>query len=124
MAKEPTAAQQMGESIKISVLLKHAIKTQDTLAMKIIRNVVETSSSSLVDQQAGHIAKAVVEVNSLDFVLECVGILAHLNVEEVNFADLLKKNRLIIWLKRQIMNYMSMTNCLGSKSYLLFQSNQ
>lgn len=115
LAKDAKCAKIMGENIKIAVLVKHAIKNQDILGMKIVRNLVETTSSTIVDQQAGHIAKAVVEVNSLDFVLECVGILAHLNVEQVNFPDLLKRNRLVVWLKRQLMNYMNITNIVESK---------
>ncbi|CAL8148384.1 unnamed protein product [Orchesella dallaii] len=80
--------------------------------MKIVRNVVETRPSTIIDQQAGHIAKAVVEVNSLDFALECVGTLANLNSNEVNFPELLKKNRLVVWFKRQIMNYVNRTNMI------------
>ncbi|ODM89024.1 Kinesin-associated protein 3 [Orchesella cincta] len=112
LAKDRRGAEIMGESMKMVVIVKHSIKNHDTLGMKIVRNVVETRPSTIIDQQAGHIAKAVVEVNSLDFALECVGTLAKLNANTVNFPELLKKNRLVVWFRRQIMNYVNRTNMI------------
>lgn len=52
----------------------------------------------------GHFAHLVTEIKDIECIIECVGIIANVNVPEVDFKELLESNNLISWMVQFVNN--------------------
>ncbi|KAL5237021.1 hypothetical protein ACI65C_004431 [Semiaphis heraclei] len=76
-----------------------AIDTSDLMYFKILHNM--SSHESLKPQFVeliGQIAHLVTILKDIECIIECVGIIANVNVPEVDFKELLESNNLISWM--------------------------
>ncbi|KAJ9577205.1 hypothetical protein L9F63_006179, partial [Diploptera punctata] len=93
-------AQIMVENNRLQSLMARAFRNQDSLTMKMIRNIAMHESTkqnfivSITD-----IAKAIVECPNEDFVVECVGVLGNMTLPDLDFSQLMQRFNLIPWVQ-------------------------
>lgn len=93
-------AEMMTENNRLHTLMSRAFKYQDSLLMKMIRNIShhEQLRMHFVDF-VGDLAKALTECNDEDFVVECLGILGNLSLADLDYSQILHNFNLIPWLR-------------------------
>ncbi|XP_063245126.1 kinesin-associated protein 3 isoform X2 [Bacillus rossius redtenbacheri] len=91
-------AQMMMENSQLRGLMERAFRNQDSLIMKMIRNVAQhdCTKNSFVEF-VGDIAKAIVDCESEDFVVECLGVLGNMTLPELDFSQLFQRFNLVSW---------------------------
>lgn len=93
-------AQLMTENRRLATLMGKAFRYQDTLLMKILRNV--SSHESLRVQFVdfvGDLARALTECTDEAFVVECVGMLGNLSLPDLDYSLILRDFNLIPWVR-------------------------
>ncbi|XP_069691639.1 kinesin-associated protein 3 isoform X2 [Periplaneta americana] len=93
-------AQIMVENNRLRCLMARAFRNQDSLIMKMIRNIAmhEGTKQNFVEF-VGDIAKAIVECPNEDFVVECVGVLGNMTLPDLDFCQLMQRFNLIPWVQ-------------------------
>lgn len=93
-------AQLMTENRRLPTLMGKAFRYQDTLLLKILRNVSthETLRGQFVDF-VGDLARALTECSDEPFVVECVGILGNLSLPDLDYSMILHDFNLIPWMR-------------------------
>lgn len=93
-------AQIMVEDNRLGCLMARAFRNQDSLIMKMIRNIAmhEGTKQNFVEF-VGDIAKAVVDCPNEDFVVECVGVLGNMTLPDLDFCQLMQRFNLILWVQ-------------------------
>ncbi|PSN55423.1 Kinesin-associated protein 3 [Blattella germanica] len=93
-------AQIMVENDRLQSLMLRAFRNQDSLIMKMIRNIAmhEGTKQNFVEF-VGDIAKAIVECPNEDFVVECVGVLGNMTIPDLDFSQLMQRFNLIPWVQ-------------------------
>ncbi|GFG35983.1 hypothetical protein Cfor_03566, partial [Coptotermes formosanus] len=93
-------AQIMVEDDRLRHLMARAFRNQDSLIMKMIRNIAmhEGTKQNFIEF-VGDIAKAVVDCPNEDFVVECVGVLGNMTLPDLDFCQLMQRFNLIPWVQ-------------------------
>ncbi|XP_037026202.1 kinesin-associated protein 3 isoform X4 [Bradysia coprophila] len=93
-------AQQMTENNRLHTLMTRAFKYQDSLLMKMIRNIShhESLRGHFVDF-VGDLAKVLTDCDNEKFMVECLGILANLSLPDLDYSSLLQEYNLIPWIR-------------------------
>lgn len=93
-------AQLMTENRRLPTLMGKAFRYQDTLLMKLLRNVSahEPLRGQFVDF-VGDLARALTECSDEAFVVECVGILGNLSLPDLDYSMVLQDFNLIPWVR-------------------------
>jgi hypothetical protein len=93
-------AQIMVEDNRLRRLMARAFRNQDSLIMKMIRNIAmhEGTKQNFIEF-VGDIAKAVVDCPNEDFVVECVGVLGNMTLPDLDFCQLMQRFNLIPWVQ-------------------------
>ncbi|XP_049812415.1 kinesin-associated protein 3 isoform X1 [Schistocerca nitens] len=91
-------AQMMIENNRLQALMSRAFRNQDSLLMKMIRNIAqhEETKQNFVEF-VGDIAQAVIQCTNEDFVVECVGVLGNMTIPDLDFSQLMQRFNLIPW---------------------------
>nr|CAD7259740.1 unnamed protein product [Timema shepardi] len=92
-------AQMMVENNRLQSLMTRAFRNQDSLLMKMLRNIAQHDSTkqSFVEF-VGDIAKAIGDCENEDFVVECVGVLGNMTLPDLDFSQLMQRFNLIPWI--------------------------
>lgn len=69
----------------------------------------------LFQELIGHFAHLVTILKDIECIIECVGIIANVNIPEVDFKELLESNNLISWMVQFVNN--------GMVLLIIFESN-
>ncbi len=105
LAANKRNAQLICEGHGLRVLMQRAFHYQDALVMKCIRNISQHEGGATKNQFIefiGDIADAVQRADSMDFVVECLGILGNLTIPDLDFDRLLKEYDLLPWIKARL----------------------
>ncbi|XP_059618784.1 kinesin-associated protein 3 isoform X2 [Phlebotomus argentipes] len=94
-------AQLMIENNRLHNLMVRAFKYQDSLLMKMIRNIShhENLRIHFVDF-VGDLAKILTECEEEAFVVECLGILGNLALPDLDYSQILHNFNLIQWIRQ------------------------
>ncbi|XP_067001099.1 kinesin-associated protein 3 isoform X3 [Anabrus simplex] len=92
-------AQMMVENNRLQCLMERAFRNQDSLIMKMIRNIAqhEGTKQNFVEF-VGDIAQAIVQCENEDFVVECVGVLGNMTLPDLDFSQLMQRFNMIPWI--------------------------
>lgn len=92
-------AQMMVENNRLQCLMERAFQNQDSLLMKLIRNIAhhEGTKQNFIEF-VGDIAQAIVRCENEDFVVECVGVLGNMTIPDLDFSQLMQRFHMIPWL--------------------------
>ena len=84
--------------------MQRAFNYQDSLIMKMIRNISQHDglTKNLFIEFIGDIADAVQRASSEEFVVECMGILGNLTIQDLDFDRLLKEYDLLPWMRAKL----------------------
>ncbi|XP_043910784.1 kinesin-associated protein 3-like [Protopterus annectens] len=95
-------AQLICEGNGLKMLMKRALKFRDTLLMKMIRNISQHDddpTKTLFSNYAGELAAQITNNDDEEFVLECLGTLSNLTIQDFDWKKLLKEYCLVPYLK-------------------------
>ncbi|KDR23691.1 Kinesin-associated protein 3, partial [Zootermopsis nevadensis] len=93
-------AQIMVENNRLRCLMARAFCNQDSLIMKMIRNIaMHDGTKQNFIEFVGDIAKAIVDCPNEDFVVECVGVLGSMTLPDLDFSQLMQRFNLIPWIQ-------------------------
>lgn len=97
-------AQLICEGKGLQLLMKRAFKTEDSILMKMIRNISQHDGTTkiLFFDYISDIAERIQKSDSEEFRLECVGVLANLTSPDLNYELLLKEFNLVAWIKQNL----------------------
>ncbi|GLH01305.1 Uncharacterized protein GBIM_07474 [Gryllus bimaculatus] len=92
-------AQMMVENNRLQCLMERAFRNQDSLIMKMIRNIAqhEGTKQNFVEF-VGDIAQAIVRCENEDFVVECVGVLGNMTIPDLDFSQIMQRFNMIPWI--------------------------
>ncbi|TSN30222.1 Kinesin-associated protein 3 [Bagarius yarrelli] len=104
LAANKRNAQLICEGDGLKMLIKRAFKLKDPLMMKIIRNISQHDGSSkdLFIDYVGDLAGQISHNKDEEFVIECLGTLANLNVPGLDWELVLKEFDLVPFLKENL----------------------
>lgn len=93
-------AQQMIENNRLHSLMARAFKNQDTLLMKMIRNISQHENLKIyfVDF-VGDLSRMLTECLDEEFMVECLGILGNLSLTDLDYSQIMHNFNLIPWIK-------------------------
>lgn len=93
-------AQIMVENNRLFTLMSRAFKYQDSLLMKLLRNISqhENLRGNFVDF-VGDLAKVMTVCDDQRFVVECLGILGNLSLPDLDYSAILHNFNLIPWIR-------------------------
>lgn len=111
LAKNKRAAGIMCEQDGLVQLLQQAFENEDPLVMKIVRNISEhsTTKQGLRDFTCD-LARAIGEATSSEFIMECTGTLANLDLENVDYSKILSEFGLVPWIQQVLMRALTMAS--------------
>ncbi|XP_075223608.1 kinesin-associated protein 3-like isoform X3 [Lycorma delicatula] len=96
-------AELMYDQDNLQRLMARAFHLQDSLLLKIVRNIsTHQATKHLLIEFVGDLASVLTCCQNEDFLLECVGILANLDLPDLNYCQLLNQYSLIPWIKSQL----------------------
>ncbi|XP_034952369.1 kinesin-associated protein 3 [Chelonus insularis] len=96
-------AQLMIENNRLHGLIRKAFRNQDSLIMKMIRNISQhDSTKEHFVEFVGDFAMALTQSDSQDFVLEIVGVLGNLVLPDLDYAQILQRCDLIPWIRNNL----------------------
>uniref|UniRef100_A0A3P8UMC3 Kinesin-associated protein 3a n=1 Tax=Cynoglossus semilaevis TaxID=244447 RepID=A0A3P8UMC3_CYNSE len=104
LAANKTNAQLMCEGNGLKVLMKRAVKLEDVLVMKTIRNISQHSgpTKTLFLDHVGDLAAQISEDKPEEFVIECLGTLANLTIPDLDWALVMEEYNLMPFLKNRL----------------------
>lgn len=93
-------ASQMIENNRLHSLMSRAFKNQDTLLMKMIRNISQHENLKIffVDF-VGDLARILTQCEDEEFMVECLGILGNLSLADLDYSQIMHNFNLIPWVK-------------------------
>ncbi|KAM9357506.1 kinesin-associated protein 3a isoform 1-T1 [Symphorus nematophorus] len=88
----------------LKMLMKRAVKLKDVLVMKMIRNLSQHNGPTkiLFLDHVGDLAAQINEDEAEEFVIECLGTLANLNIPDLDWALVLMEYNLVPYLKDRL----------------------
>lgn len=94
-------AQLMIENNRLHTLMSRAFKYQDSLLMKMLRNISQHESlrSHFVDF-VGDLAQVLTVCDNQRFVIECLGILGNLSLSDLDYSAIIENFSLIPWIRK------------------------
>lgn len=94
-------AQLMIENNRLHTLMSRAFKYQDSLLMKMLRNISQHESlrSHFVDF-VGDLAQVLTVCDNQLFVIECLGILGNLSLPDLDYSAIIENFSLIPWIRK------------------------
>lgn len=94
-------AQLMIENNRLHTLMSRAFKYQDSLLMKMLRNISQHESlrSHFVDF-VGDLAQVLTVCDNQRFVIECLGILGNLSLPDLDYSAIIENFSLIPWIRK------------------------
>ncbi|XP_025112407.1 kinesin-associated protein 3-like isoform X2 [Pomacea canaliculata] len=92
------------EGSGLKMLMKRAFKFHDPFVMKMVRNISqhEGETKNLFIDYISDLCTAVLNGDSDDFALECLGILGNLTIPDLDYELILKEYDLIPWIKNKL----------------------
>uniref|UniRef100_A0A1I8GKV7 Kinesin-associated protein 3 n=1 Tax=Macrostomum lignano TaxID=282301 RepID=A0A1I8GKV7_9PLAT len=109
LACDPTLAEVLaGKDGKgIRIFMKRAFRFKDSVLMKMLRNISEHESEKLKMLFVNYISdlgRVIVDPGDYgdDFALECLGILANLNIPDLDFRLIIEEYDLVEWIRKQL----------------------
>lgn len=104
LAANKRNAQLICEGPGLRLLMRRAFKFNDPLLLKMIRNISQHEGPTKAQfvEYIGDLAKAVQTGPDEEFVLEALGILGNLTVEDVNFQQLLADYDMLNYIKTKL----------------------
>ncbi|PAA50720.1 hypothetical protein BOX15_Mlig016361g3, partial [Macrostomum lignano] len=109
LACDPTLAEVLaGKDGKgIRIFMKRAFRFKDSVLMKMLRNISEHESEKLKMMFVNYISdlgRVIVDPGDYgdDFALECLGILANLNIPDLDFRLIIEEYDLVEWIRKQL----------------------
>lgn len=103
LAANKRNAQLMIENNRLQGLIKKGFSNQDSLIMKMIRNIAQHDNiKSNFIEFVGDFAMALTQSDSQDFILEIVGILGNLALPDLDYAQILQRCNLIPWIRNYL----------------------
>nr|CAB3259116.1 kinesin-associated protein 3 [Phallusia mammillata] len=86
----------------LKYLVKRTFKYKDVLLIKMLRNMSDHAgpTKSMFVDFIGNFANAVKKEKNEDFVIECVGILANMNLPNIDFEQILQECKLIPFIQK------------------------
>ncbi|XP_029355317.1 kinesin-associated protein 3a isoform X2 [Echeneis naucrates] len=104
LAANKNNAQILCEGNSLRMLMKRAVKLKDVLVMKMIRNLSQHNgpTKSLFLDHVGDLAAQIRNDEAEEFVIECLGTLANLNIPDLDWAMVLKEYNLVHYLKDRL----------------------
>ncbi|XP_066602275.1 kinesin-associated protein 3 isoform X2 [Prorops nasuta] len=103
LAANSKNAQIMIENNRLQSLIQKAFRNQDSLLMKIIRNISQhdATKDSFVEF-VGDFAMALNQSDSQDFVLEIIGTLGNLELPDLDYCHILQRCNLLPWIRNYL----------------------
>lgn len=94
-------AQLMIENNRLHTLMSRAFKYQDSLLMKMLRNISQHESlrGHFVDF-VGDLAQVLTVCDNQRFVIECLGILGNLSLPDLDYSAIIENFALIPWIRK------------------------
>lgn len=94
-------AQLMIENNRLHTLMARAFKYQDSLLMKMLRNISQHESlrKHFVDF-VGDLAQVLTVCENQQFVIECLGILGNLSLSDLDYSAIIENFELIPWIRK------------------------
>lgn len=94
-------AQLMIENNRLHTLMARAFKYQDSLLMKMLRNISQHESlrGHFVDF-VGDLAQILTVCDNQRFVIECLGILGNLSLPDLDYSAIIENFSLIPWIRK------------------------
>lgn len=94
-------AQLMIENNRLHTLMSRAFKYQDSLLMKMLRNISQHESlrTHFVDF-VGDLAQVLTVCDNQRFIIECLGILGNLSLPDLDYSAIIENFNLIPWIRR------------------------
>ncbi|XP_055301078.1 kinesin-associated protein 3 [Sitodiplosis mosellana] len=91
----------MVENNRLHTVMSRAFKYQDSLLMKLVRNISQHESlrSHFVDF-VGDLAQMLTICNEQKFTIECLGILGNLSLPDLDYSAIISNFELIPWIKK------------------------
>nr|XP_046246978.1 kinesin-associated protein 3a isoform X2 [Scatophagus argus] len=104
LAANKSNAQVICEGNGLKMLMKRAVRLKDVLVMKTIRNISQHSgpTKSLFLDHIGDLAAQINEEEAEEFVIECLGTLANLNIPDLDWELVLREYNLVPYLKDRL----------------------
>ncbi|XP_030628420.1 kinesin-associated protein 3a isoform X2 [Chanos chanos] len=101
LAANKRNAQMMCEGNGLKMLMKRALKLKDPLMMKMIRNISQHDgpSKKLFLNYVGDLAAQIGQDEKEEFVIECLGTLANLTIQDLDWEMVLREYNLVPYLK-------------------------
>ncbi|OXA50433.1 kinesin-associated protein 3 [Folsomia candida] len=80
--------------------LQQSFESEDEIVMKIVRNLsAHSNTKEAFAPFICDLARAILDATSEEFVLECIGTLANLDLPNIDFSKLLQEFQLIPWIQ-------------------------
>ncbi|KAF4518002.1 hypothetical protein B566_EDAN012754 [Ephemera danica] len=97
-------AQLMCEAGRLRTLMQRAFHFQDSLLMKCLRNISQHPGPTkmLFVEFIGDLAQAVQAAENEEFVVECLGVMGNLCVDNMDWERLIRQYQLIPWLRSHL----------------------
>ncbi|XP_065362769.1 kinesin-associated protein 3 isoform X1 [Calliphora vicina] len=93
-------AQIMVEGNRLHSLMDRAFKYQDSLLMKLLRNLSQHESlQPLFIDYVGDLARILTICDDESFIVECLGILGNLSLADLDYSQILQNFQLIPWIR-------------------------
>ena len=101
LAANKTIAEKICDNNGLKLLMNRALKYKDALLMKMIRNLAvhDGPTKMLFVDYVADLAEEVLKANDEDYKLECLGTLALMTVNELDYAMFAEEFGLIVWIK-------------------------
>ncbi|XP_059490596.1 kinesin-associated protein 3 isoform X2 [Neocloeon triangulifer] len=99
-------AQLMCEGPRLKTLMQRAFHYQDPLLMKCLRNIAQHPGQTkiLFVEFIGDLAQAIQAAECEEFVVECLGVMGNLAVDNMDWERLMKEYKLIPWLRSHLVS--------------------
>ncbi|CAG5073388.1 Similar to KAP115: Kinesin-associated protein 3 (Strongylocentrotus purpuratus), partial [Cotesia congregata] len=93
----------MIENNRLQGLISKAFRTQDSLLMKLIRNISQHEVlKEYFVEFVGDFAMALTQSDSQDFILELIGVMGNLVLPDLDYAQILQRCNLIPWIRNNL----------------------
>ncbi|XP_074113836.1 kinesin associated protein 3 [Cotesia typhae] len=93
----------MIENNRLQGLISKAFRNQDSLLMKLIRNISQHDMlKEYFVEFVGDFAMALTQSDSQDFILELIGVMGNLVLPDLDYAQILQRCNLIPWIRNNL----------------------
>lgn len=103
LSKDEENVEHIIEKNLIHDLMKRALRYKDPLLMKMLRNISRHSfAKEYFLEFVGEVAESIVDNKSMDFSIECIGIIGNLNLPDIDFLQIFKRLNIIPWIRKSL----------------------